>query len=239
VFRFGDHELKAPWDVENLFVSEEGWRRIIWAAAAHHTWGNSIVVQLDPRTGSDALRFVNTGTVYGLNELKTSTGTFLLVGGFNNEWDSGSLAIINENRPFAASPQTPGTRHRCDSCPAGDPDYYFVFPRSEINRTSKLYLAPVFHIRVSEEGIEVAKFERFTQGREKTIYLLSENPPFTLLSLRYDSDYDMLHREWSAEGKLAHSLEDCPERMHPQPVRLWTPSDGWTDLPVKPAKANQ
>jgi hypothetical protein len=238
-FRFGDHELKAPWHIEDLLVTEEGGHRALWAVAAHHTWGNGFAVQLDPRAGKDALRFVNTGSLHRVSELKTKYGTYLLFGGFNNEWDGGSLAIMNEARPFAASPQTPSTRHYCNSCPPGMPDYYFVFPRSEINRISGVYENSVFDMLFSEGGIEVRKYERMGIGRENTIYLLSSEPPFDLISLRYDSDYDMTHRAWSAEGKLSHSLENCPERLHPQPVRLWTPAKGWSDVPVKPARADQ
>lgn len=238
-FQFGAHELKAPWAFEDLLVSGAEEQATLWVTAAHHTWGNSFVAELDPRTGRDTLRFVNTGVLYRLNELKTSKGIYLLAGGFNNEWDSGSLAIINENRPFAASPQTPGGRHHCDSCPPGVPDYYFVFPRSEINRISGLYQDPVFDIQIAEDGIQVTKYERFTSGGETTIYLLSPEPPFALLSVRYGSDYDMLHQRWSTEGKISHSLKDCPERLHPQAVRIWTLSRGWVALPVRPAKTDQ
>jgi len=238
-FQFGTHQLRGPWAFLDLLVSESNKRTTLWTAAGHRTWGNSFVAEIDPYNGHGALRFVNTGTLYRLNELKTSTGTFLLAGGFNNEWDGGSLAIMNEDRPFAASPQTPGTRHYCNSCPPGMPDYYFVFPRSEINRVSGLYENPVVNIRVTEDGIEVRKYERRAKGNENTVYLFELRPPFELISLRYDSDYDVLHRAWSAEGKLSHTLENCPERLHPEPVRLWTPSSGWTDVPVKPARANQ
>lgn len=238
-FQFGAHKLSAPWYFSDLFVSGNEKRTEIWAAAMHGEWGNSFVAQLDPATGRHGLRFVNTGTVYRLNEIKDAGKKFLLVGGFNNEWDGGNLAIIDEEKPFAASPQTPGTRHRCDSCPAGDPNYYFVFPRSEINRMTSSYDTPVFEIRLTGPGIELEKSERLNIGEEKTIYLLSSKPPFELLSLRYDSTYDMLHRAWSAQGRLTHTLEKCPERMHPQPVRLWTPGAGWADVPVKPAAANQ
>ncbi|MGH9830913.1 MAG: hypothetical protein ACREDR_47515, partial [Blastocatellia bacterium] len=61
---------------------------------------------------------------------------------------------------------------------------------------------------------------------------------FQPVSLRYDSSYDMLHRQLSSEHKLNHSLADCPERLHPKPVRLWTPSSGWTELKFPPAKAS-
>ena len=238
-FQFGTHELKSPWAFADILVSQGDSRTTLWAAAGHRVWGNSFVAQLDPRTGQDSIRFINTGVLYRLNEVRTSSETFLLAGGFNNEWDGGSLAIVNENRPFAASPQTPGTRHYCNSCPPGGPDYYLVFPRSEINRIAGTYENPVLDIRVAEGGMEIRKFERLGQAKENTVYFLRLEPHFELVSLRYDSDYDMLHRAWSAEGKLSHTLENCPERAHPLPVRLWTPTHGWMSIPVKPAKSNQ
>ncbi len=238
-FQFGNYLLGGRWNLHDLFASAQGSQTKLWAAACHHIFGDAFIVQLDPRTGKDKLRFVNTGTVYRLNEIKTPAGAFLLVGGFNSEWDGGSLAIINEERPFAASPQTPGSRHHCDSCPPGDPDYYFVFPRSEINRASTIYENPVIDVRVSGDGIEVVKVERFNEGKETVINLLDTKPPFNLLGPLYNSEYNVLHATWSAEGKLSHKLENCPERLHPKPVRLWTPAAGWTEIPVKPAKANQ
>jgi hypothetical protein len=239
VFQFGAHELKAPWFVSDMHVSQLGGGAALWVGVVHNTWGNGFVVEIDPGTGHDKLRFVNTGTIYPLNEISSTGGKFLLVGGFNNEWDGGSLAIINEDKPFAASPQTPGTRHHCDSCSPGDPDYYFVFPRSEINQVTQQYENAVTVIYVAEDGIRIVKSERFHVGSEQTVYLLESKPPFGLVSVRYNSDYDMLHRAWSDEGKLSHALEQCPERLHPQPVRLWTPGGGWIDVPVKPAAANQ
>ena len=236
-FQFGAHELSGPWFFQDLLVSQSDSQTALWATAGHHTWGDSFVSQIDPRNGQATLRFVNTGVLYRLNEVKTDSGTFLLAGGFNNEWDGGSLAIINENRPFAASPQTAGTRHHYDSCPPGAPDYYFVFPRSEINRISSVYEDPILDIQIFNEGIQVRKFERLSKGGENIIYVFSKQPPFTLLSVLYDSDYDMLHKQWSAEGKISHSLQDCPERLHPPPIRLWTSSGGWTELRQPPSSA--
>ena len=238
-FRFGDHDLRDPWYIYDMFVSSGTKGASLWATACHHTWGNSFVVQLDPRTGQPTLRFVNTGILRALSEVHTSGGTYLLAGGFNNEWDGGSLAIINENRLFAASPQTPGTRHKCESCPRGDPDYYYVFPRSELNRISKLYEDPINVVRVSEDGIELSSSERHSVGPENIVYLLSKEPPFTLLSVRYNSDYDRLHSIWSSEGKIHHSLADCPERLHPKPIRVWTPSRVWAEVQVKSESADQ
>ena len=237
-FQFGDHELTGPWCIRDVFISPEGFKKTIWITAEHFTWGNSFVAQLDATTGRETVRFVNTGVIYKLNELKTARGSFLVAGGFNNEYDSGSLALIDETRPFAASPQTKGTRHECKSCADGLPDYYFVFPRSEINQFEKVYEDAVHQIRINGNEMELAKFETRVISSISTIYLLRTAPAIGPLSMRYDSGYDMLHREFSAEKKLNHSLENCPERLHPKSVRMWTPTAGWVDLPIKAAKAS-
>jgi hypothetical protein len=237
-FQFGDHTLGGPWSIFDLFVPDQSPQKAIWVVAVHSVWGNSFVIQLDPATGGETVRFVNTGVIYRLNELKTSRGNFLLAAGFNNEYDSGSLAIVDENKPFATSPQTTGTRHFCRSCQAGAPDYYFVFPRSEINQLEKEPEDSVRAVIVTDQGIEVRKFEREPINGSATIYTFRTQPSIEPVSVRYDTPYDMLHRELSAQGKLNHSLENCPERLHPMPVRLWTPSGGWTEFNFKHAKAS-
>jgi len=123
---FATHDLKDNWKPLDVFVSGTQ-RKQIWVAADHAVWGHSFVVSLDPETGRDTLRYVNSGTTVSLNEVATPRGMFLLAAGFNNEYDSGSLAVIDESKNFAVSPQTEGTRHKCLNCPKGDPDYYFVF----------------------------------------------------------------------------------------------------------------
>lgn len=235
-FQFGDHTLGGPWCVLDVFVSDQPRKKAIWVVAAHSLWGNSFVVQLDPVTGTEAVRFVNTGVIYKLNELKTSRGNFLLAVGFNNEYGSGSLAILDENKPFAASPQTIGTRHFCVSCQGGAPDYYFVFPRTEINQVEKEPEDSVRNVAVTDEGIQIVKFEREPSEGSATIYSFRTQPSIEPVSVRYDTPYDLLHNDLTAHGKLNHSLENCPERRHPKPVRLWTPSGGWTEIHLKPTK---
>ena len=238
-FVFGKHDLTGPWVVLSLFVSSHGGRKQIWAAATHEVWGNAFVVSLDPATGKDTLRFVNTGAIHTLNEIATPHGNLLIAGGFNNEPDTGSLAIIDESKPFAVSPQSEGTRHKCTSCPAGDPNYYFVFPRSEINELEQEHEDAVTRIQVVDGQIEIRKRETNAAEGTQTVYLLREDGGIQLLSVRFDSSYDMLHRQLEKEGKIGHSLEECPERLHPKPVRMWTPGGGWKEIQLASARADE
>ena len=232
--KFGTNELHGPWDVTTLFLSYDNGRPELWVAEGHYRWGNALVFEIDPATGRAKLRFVNTGVLYALNEVTAKGATYLLAGGFNNEYSAGILAVINENKPFAASPQTSGTRHYCVSCPPGVPDEYFVFPRTEVNRVEGIYEDPVGTIVAAGDRAEVMKIEAEGRAAASTIYKFRTAPSIWPISLRYDSWYDMLYRQLEKEGKIHLSLADSPERLHPEPVDVWTPSHGWERCNFRP-----
>jgi hypothetical protein len=224
----------------DVLASEQDRKAQIWVAVCQGVWGNSYVVNLDPESGQETLRFVNTGSIHSLAELKTLRGNYLLVGGFNNEPDTGSLAVVDEAKGFAASPQSEGSRHKCTSCPKGDPDYYFVFPRSEINELEHIHEASVIQVQVLDDQIQVRKSElRLKEDDPQTIYILKVDDGLQVASLRFGSGYDMLHRRLEKEGKLDHTLENCPERLHPRAVKIWTPAEGWSEIKLEPTTANQ
>lgn len=236
--KFGEYELTPPWTLLDMHAVTTGERSSVYVVESAHTWGNSVVEELEPRTGKNRLRFVNTGSLYIVNHLQTNKETFLIAGGFNNEWDGAALAVWDARKPFAASPQTPGTRHECKSCAPGAPDYYFVFPRSELNRLTESYDMPVFESQVTSAGFEITVRDRWSWGKEGRIYLLEGERPFRVKSMRTNTEYQQLHKQWSDEGKLDHRYGDCPELLHPLPVKLWTPGSGWTEVQIAGTKAN-
>ena len=240
-FQFGNHELTGPWYVSDIFVSSKGPAPAIWVALVHHEWGNSFVVRLDATSGKDTLRFVNTGALYKLNEITTNAGSYLLAAGFNNEYAAGSLTILDESKSFSVSPQSSGTRHKCLSCPQGDPDYYFVFPKSEINIQRRAWEDSITLIGVEGKQFEVSKADLGNGGPQlepvRSIYRFHTEPVVEPFSFRFDSAYDMLHRDLEREGRIDHSLDECPERLHPKPVRVWRPVNGWTEINFNPMRA--
>jgi hypothetical protein len=237
-FRFGVHELHGPWKVLDLIVSKRKSSTVIYVALVHDAWGNSFVAQLDPTTGHSTVRYVNTGTIRSLGEVQADGGTYLIAAGFNNEFEAGSAALIDERKPFAASPQSEGTRHKCVSCPEGAPDYYLVFPQSEGNLAMKYYENAVQGIKVNGSEVQFGKYES-GGGIDDVYYLFGLRPHIHPISLRYSSAYDLQHRELERSGKLHHSLETCPERLRPRPVRMWTPAAGWTELQFGPRGFDQ
>ena len=238
-FQFGEHVLGDPWNILDVLVSKEKQHRSIWVAAGHSVWGNSIVFQVDPANGRGIARFVNTGQLITLNEQQSAGKTFLLAGGFNNEYETGILAVLDESKPFAASPQTSSTRHKCVSCPPGGPEYYFVVPHSELNALAHDWLDGINYISFLGEDIDLSKHEIDRNFSAVTRYLLRLEPRAHLVSLRYGSDYDIEHRKLERAGTIKHALADCPERLHHAPIRMWNEAAGWSELPVKPASQGQ
>jgi hypothetical protein len=86
--------------------------------------------------------------------------------------------------------------------------------------------------------IEFSKFESKGPYMD-AIYLVGLEPSIHPISLRYGSTYELQHRELERSHELRHTLEQCPERVHPSPVRMWTPSGGWTELSFGPSRFDQ
>ncbi len=239
VFQFGNHELRGPWVIRNSMFTVHKGRIQLWLSFADSEWSNSFVINVDPRSGKDILRYVNTGSLRTLNELRVGDRHYLLAGGFNNESDSASLGIVDENRSFAASPQGSGTRHECVSCPSGVPDYYVIFPRAELYDIMGVHEDMVSRVVVNGNSIEVIKGGPTAEFRERIHYMLQFDGEFRLLSIRFNSDYDTTHRRLEMEGKLDHKLENCPERLHPRALRIWTPTSGWSEVTVPPTRFDE
>ncbi len=130
--------------------------------------------------------------------------------------------------------------HKCVSCPAGAPDYYFVFPRSEINRLRRVYLDPVNLISLEESNFTVSiQDSRGVNPQARSIYQFATKPTIVPVSLRYSSGYDMLHRDLERSHEIDHRLENCPERLHPSFVQMYTLATGWTTIKMPAVSLNQ
>src|SRR5262249_10102443 len=102
----------------------------------------------------------------------------------------------------------------------------------------QVYEHPIVAVKVNDNDIELSKNElKLEENGVRTIYLLRMDNGIEPLSRRFGSAYDMLHNKLTAEGKLDHTLQTCPERLHPRPIRLWTPQGGWTAVPLKSGRA--
>jgi len=221
--RFGDGEYGPPWMFSTMAVAATAPARI--AVALHHrTWWPSVVALLDAK-GQTQGEFINSGWI---TLLRFGSGRFaadLFAGGVSNASDGGALAVLNRDAFQAHSPELPGTKFACLTCPGAGPEHYFVFPRSELNRVTGQTFNMVIDVTVTDAGFEVQTSEGFAAP---AIY--DFGPDFTLRRARFGERYWDWHRRLEAEGKIHHGVAACPDRFGPGPVAAWSPDHGWQEL---------
>lgn len=214
---FGSRRYGPPWALSHMVVSDNPGPKTIWLLGVAPVWSKSFVAQIDAH-GHASIQFVNSGGLVSLNRIATPRGSYLWIGGFNDEYDSGSLAIMRDDQPFASSPQTPGTRYACIGCPPGAPLAYFVFPHYEIGRL----LNPVDYIEnIFPDGNVVQIVQSEVSRNDTVIYEFSNTISPALMNVSYSETFWPHYQELLKEGKIHVPLSKCPDRLHPPPVRVF------------------
>ena len=214
---FGSRGYGPPWMLQELTVSDNPGPKTIWLLGVEAVWSKSFVARIGAG-GDSSIQFVNSGMLASLNRIVTAQGGYLWIGGFNDEYDSGSLAIMKDDQPFASSPQTSGTRFACQGCPPGAPLAYFVFPHYEIGRL----LNPVNYIEnifPERNAVEIVQSE--VSNVDTVIYQFSNTNSPAVMRVDYSETFWPHHKELERQGKIHHTLAECPDRLHPPPLRVF------------------
>jgi hypothetical protein len=214
---FGGVEYGPPWYQDALTVYQVGGETRISGAFHHHTWWPDLVMTFDAG-GRIVGRFVNSGWIYGLT--LTSDGRHLLASGVNNALGGSVLSAINTSHPEGASPPGPDTPV-CGNCPAGVPDAYLLWPRSELADPAQS--PPTLAFVLPDGTIEVHANQRRTDGAPEFVAALS--PALQVLHSSVSDSFRDLHRRLEDDHKVTHPLASCPWLT--PPVKIWTPSGGW------------
>ncbi len=221
--RFGQDAYGPPWKFSAMAVATTAPARI--AVAVHHrTWWPSTVTLLDAN-GQPQGEFINSGWITFLFFGSGRFAADLFAGGVSNARDGGALAILNRDAFQAHSPELPGTTFACLTCPGSGPEHYFVFPRSELNRITGQTFNTVIDVTVTAFGFEVQTSEGLA-----TTAIYDFGLDFTLRRARFGERYWDWHRRLEAEGRIHHSVAECPDRFGPGPVAAWSPDRGWQEL---------
>jgi hypothetical protein len=220
------------WLFGALMTLTDGPRPSIWCAVREFPWFPSVVLEMD-KNGHPLAHFVNAGHIIGLFHFRNQAGSFVLASGINNEYGSAILAVLPEDHPSGSSPQTPGSHYSCDDCPEGRPYRYFVFPRSELNRASQYAYDMAWNVLVDDDGIHVMVDELPSTALPMADWeSYNFTSAFQPVSVDVSDHYWVDHRQFSAEGKINHSVKDCPERTQPHTIREWDPENGWREFKV-------
>src|SRR6185312_6051687 len=228
VLTFGSRTYRAPWVLEDWIVSDEPGRKTIWINVTAYVWAKSFIARLDA-DGHATIQFINSGETDVLQRFHTPQGPMLWIGGFNDEYDTASLAILRDTQAYAISPQTPGSHYACQACEKGDPFAYFVFPRYEMGRVLHNPNNKVYAITSDSTQVEVMQAE--ISREYQLIYDFSNDGEPKPVRVNYSATFWSNHLELERQGKINHPLAQCPDRLHPPPVRVYQ-NEKWSDIPV-------
>jgi hypothetical protein len=224
---FADGQTYAgPWPLTDFRADDRNGRRV--AVAAHHlAWWPSVVTLLNEQ-GQRQGTFVHSGWV---ESLRWIDGDRIAIAGFSNSRDAGMMAVLDARLINGASPEERGSPYGCVSCPAGQPVFYVVFPRTELNLVtgSGFNRAAVF---ADSHGtmVRTSELDRPDNTGALTDVLYRFDNDLRLIESRFSDRYWDKHRQLQLEGRISHARAECPDRNGPQPIQAWTPSLGWRKL---------
>jgi hypothetical protein len=230
-FSDGRQTFHGPWHLRDIVVSHGVTPERVWVAYTHHTWRPGFVVEVTAE-GEYSLRYVQEGATRALTYWPTPSGTYLVVGGAVNEYARASVALIGVDDPPAHAPRTMGPALACGGCPQGSVRALFLLAPSEILVALLRPYAEVSTIRPAGDGIRVSLDEGFGQGS-----VVQLGPDLRIKAYDRSDRYWQVHREMERDGRLTHAIEQCPEATAAKTIRLWTPTEGWTEYAVAPAVA--
>jgi len=229
-FRYGGEEFAGPWALTAVILVPEGETQSVWVAFDHMVWWPSFVARIGP-DGNAEIRFLNSGRIRVLKELRTPAGSYLLAAGINNESMEASIAVLGTNEGFAISPQSEGKRYYCESCEQHFAPYYLLFSQSEIFRLEGAAFHIITELDLTEDGFSAKSFEG-TDGAIRPLgialsafYRISGD--FQKFSGTMGDTYWNLHRRLEREGKIHHRVEECPDQNIAGRIRIFTRSSGW------------
>ncbi|HSK09548.1 MAG TPA: hypothetical protein VK911_08225, partial [Vicinamibacterales bacterium] len=228
VKHFGETTYAAPWALSQVFVdrSRPG-GAALWVVIHHAPWFPSALMKLDAH-GTITAEFWNDGAIHPVTPSRIGGRDVLLVGGGNNEFRSGFLAVVDPDRPSGSAPAL-RPDYTCLDCPAGRPVRYIVFPRSAITRETDV-VGSVMRIAMDGAGQSTVMVENFGSilpgdadvAGADSYYTFDEklNP----MSAETGEGYRRLHRRLQLDGAFTRPYGEEDEREL-WPLREWNGSD--------------
>jgi hypothetical protein len=223
---FGSEHYSAPWEIQDVTVSDEGPIRRLWVAYIHHTWWPGFVVEISP-TGVGQIIYAQAGRVTSVSHWHTRSGAFLAIGGSVNELRGATVVLLPDTGAVASYPMRDG-QPPCTRCPAGEPRRVLVVPGSELVAANNERFPSVTAMRPVGSTLKVM----IGEGGGASVLMLGDD--FSIESLQFSDRYWAAHERFERDGRLDHSAQDCPELQKSREVRAWSPDIGWSSQLVEP-----
>jgi hypothetical protein len=229
--RFGDDVYGEPWLAFRAFVTRgEGGHRRLWAVFTHNLMFPAVLRELDPRDGTVRQEYWSNGYVDVVQEATWAGRRVLLVGGTNNDFRAGSLAVFPVD---AVAGSTPAVRagYACRDCAPGGPETLFVFPTVCAARQGQAGVHGVWVEGGDRLRVTVGQPIDSTSGDLfATYYTLG--PDGVPVSAEVSQEFRAVHGRLEREGIVDHPFGPR-DQAAVLPVKRW---DGrrFVDLPRVP-----
>jgi hypothetical protein len=231
---FGDKLYAPPWRGVAVYVTGPAARpHDIWFASSHREEFPTVVVKLDV-TGNVKGAYWSNGQVYSVSVGEVARRQLALVGGINNEFKGGSLAILDAENPSGSAPAV-SDHYRCADCPAGQPVSFFVFPRLDVTAVIDDYpqVVRTFVDKAGQIAVDVFQsvgrdVEPELEHAASTNYTLDSQ--FRVIAAELGTRVPLIHGEFERRKLLDHPFDAVKEAGSLFPVIRWTPS-GFTRIP--------
>ena len=223
---FDGRPFEDVWRIQDLAITRQDGREVLWASIVNKLRWSSALYRIDA-DGTPHLHFANHGYVTSVAALNDERGPRLVVTGINNAVDRPFLALLGVADPPSVAPPLDPPRYRYANAPAGSPRRYLLLPNSELSLASgQPYPIP----RELEIGPSLVKVETWDGSDSSPLYLYEFDKDLHPLKVRTMAGTVTLHRNRHRAGLLDHPPESCPELLRPHVLRVWEPSDGWSEI---------
>jgi hypothetical protein len=227
----GGTAFEGPWRLRTLAFSSAPPNRL-WIAYVHHTAHPAFVLEVSP-DGAHSVRYLMSGRIDALTHWRTTAGDYLAVGGADRQEQSASVTLLDLDGPPARWPAT-GKVLACDRCPTSSPRALTFFPTSDVSRADFRPFGWVYAMQQpGPDRLSVTMTRGFGPvGPDTTAVMQSD---LTVAELARTEEHWAVHRAFEGVGRIAHSVDACPDAVMPVTVRRWTRESGWAAQAVAPA----
>jgi hypothetical protein len=222
----GNDVFEGPWHIYDMLTGPTAEGPRAWLAFSHHAWWPGFVIEVDAR-GNQRLRYLQGGRVYSLGYWRPGGRPVLVAGGTAMDPGLSSATIIDLTGPAVRWPSNGVAQLSCGNCPAADPSAVLLFPTSHVTSAMPRPYGSVQRLRPQTGGLQADIDDGLGAH---TLVSLDENLEVT--AFERSETYWEVHRDLESQGRIGHSLDDCPDRTRPMEIRTWTSSDGWTTQAV-------
>jgi hypothetical protein len=220
--------FEKAWMFKHVLVTPGSNGPTVWAALANEASWAGCVLQIDSR-GTPSVKLANAGYVEWLCHIASPLQDSLIVCGENNAFDQSFVALLGINDPACSSPPGGRPRYQYSNAPAGSPQRYVLFPRTELVVARQKPYGHAWKMRQFPEHIIV----EVETGADGGFFLYHFTPQLAPKYVFPSGSHEFRHRDLERAGRIDHAWSDCPELDQPLWLNVWELDLGWRDEPIR------